>query len=142
MGLGKALTTIVLLLGIAIGCGRKADDELPARVGDLEVIFKIVDEFGRLPDTLNIPVILSIATDTLFTSTSTAREQVVTAKNHEQKVVGFKDMAPSFFYVKVLINRPGLPPTCSPTAVFVRENMVTRTDLISLTLLENLIRCD
>ncbi len=131
---------IFLLLGLAaVSCSRKEDDELPARTGDLQVFFKISDQFGLLGDTLNIPVLVNLFADTAHAKL--VRSEAVTAVNHLTKTVTFEDMEPTFFYLSIEINLPGLPPPCEDTRVFVQYNQLTLTDMIEMEVRAEEIRC-
>lgn len=131
---------IFLLVGLAVAsCSRKDDDELPARTGDLQVFFKISDQFGLLGDTLNIPVLVNLYADTAHAKL--VRSEAVTAVNHLTKTVTFEDMEPTFFYLSIEINIPGLPPPCEDTRVFVQYNQLTLTDMIEMDVRANEIRC-
>lgn len=131
---------LVLLAGLtALSCSRKDDDELPARVGDLQVFFKISDQFGILPDTSNIPVLVNLYADTAHNVL--VRSEAVTAVNHLTKTVTFESMEPTFFYLSIQINEPDLPPPCEDTRVVVVHNRLTLTDIIELEIRANEIRC-
>lgn len=131
---------IVLFVGLAaLSCSRKDDDELPARVGDLQVFFVISDQFGLLPDTSNIPVLVNLYADTAHSVL--VRSEAVTAVNHLTKTVTIESMEPTFFYMSIQINEPGLPPPCEDTRVFVQQNQVTQTDMIEMEVRANEIRC-
>lgn len=131
---------IVLLFGLAASsCSRKDDDELPARVGDLQVFFRISDQFGLLPDTSNIPVLVNLYADTAHATL--VRSEAVTAVNHITKTVDFESMEPTFFYLSIEINVPNLPPPCEDTRVFVQYNRLTLTDIIDMEVRAEEIRC-
>lgn len=126
-----AASIILIVLTIAaLSCSRKGDDELPARVGDLKVMFKISDQFGILPDTTNIPVVLSLYTDT--SHAVLVRSEIINVRNHVKNLMTFEDMEPTFFSLSIVINSPGLPPPCDDFTVFVKQNLVTTTELFEL----------
>ena len=131
---------IFLLIALtASSCSRKNDDELPARVGDLQVFFRISDQFGILPDTVNIPVLVKLFADTAHAVL--VRSEAVTAVNHLTKTVDFESMEPTFFYLSIEINVPNLPPPCADTRVFVRHNELTLTEMIDIEIRAQEIRC-
>lgn len=135
------ITTVLLLaLLTAFSCSRKGDDELPARVGDLQVLFSVTDNFGILPDTNNIPVIVSIYTDS--THSIQVRSEAVTVHNRTISSVTFEDMEPRFFLLSVVINVPGLPEPCDDATVFVQYNRLTITDLVAIEVRAQEIRCN
>lgn len=131
---------IVLIVGLAaLSCSRKEDDELPARIGDLQVFFRISDQFGLLPDTTSIPVLVNLYADT--SHNVLVRSEAVVAVNHLMKTVTLESLEPTFFYMSIEINEPGLPPPCEDTRVFVQQNQVTQTDMIEMEVRANEIRC-
>ncbi|MGB5138616.1 MAG: hypothetical protein WBP29_08805 [Candidatus Zixiibacteriota bacterium] len=121
---------LIVLAIAALSCSRKGDDELPARVGDLQVLFRISDEFGVLPDTTNIPVVLSLYTDT--SHAVLVRSEAINVRNHVTMAVSFEEMEPTFFSLAITINVAGLPEACDDFRVFVQQNLVTRTELYEL----------
>ena len=133
-------TLLLLALLAAFSCSRKEDDELPARVGDLQVLFSVTDRFGILPDTNNIPVIISLYTDT--THAIQVRSEAVTVHNRTAATITFEDMEPTFFLMSIVINVPGLPDPCADTKVFVQYNRVTITDLVAIDVRAQEIHCD
>ncbi len=135
----SAALTILLVVFALFSCSRKEDDELPARVGDLEVLFSVTDQFGILPDTINIPVILSLYTDT--THAVEVRSESITVHNRTAMSVKFEEMEPTFFYLSIRINVPGLPPPCDDITVFVQYNRLTTTDLVEIEVRAQEIRC-
>ncbi|MGB5105711.1 MAG: hypothetical protein WBP42_03250 [Candidatus Zixiibacteriota bacterium] len=121
---------LIVLAIAALSCSRKGDDELPARVGDLQVLFRISDEFGVLPDTTNIPVVLSLYTDT--SHAVLVRSEAINVRNHVTMAVSFEEMEPTFFSLAITINVAGLQEACDDFRVFVQQNLVTRTELYEL----------
>ena len=51
----RMIPVVLLILVVIAGCSRKPDEELPARVGDLQVRCKIVDQ-ANLPETFPVTV--------------------------------------------------------------------------------------
>ena len=136
------LASILILAIISIGalsCSRKGDDELPARVGDLKVMFKISDQFGVLPDTTNIPVVLSLYTDT--THVVLVRSETINVRNHVTMAMDFEELEPTFFALSIVINSAGLPPACEDFTVFVQQNLVTTTDVYEIEVRADEIIC-
>lgn len=134
------LLVVFLTALIGFSCSRKGDDELPARVGDLQVLFRISDQFGLLPDTSNIPVLVSLFADTGHVVL--VRSEAVVVHNHVATTVNFESMEPTFFYLSIEINVPNLPPPCADTRVFVRYNELTLTDMIDIEVRAQEIRCN
>lgn len=131
---------LLLALLVAFSCSRKPDDELPARVGDLQVLFSVTDQFGILPDTNNIPVIISLYTDS--THAVMARSEAMTVHNRTAMSITFEDMEPTFFLMSIVINVPGLPEPCPDITVFVQYNRLTITDLVAIEVRAQEIRCN
>lgn len=121
---------LIVLAIAALSCSRKGDDELPARVGDLRVMFRISDQFGVLPDTTNIPVVLSLYTDT--THAVLVRSEAIDVRNHVMMAKDFEELEPTFFSLSITINVAGLPEACDDFTVFVQQNLVTTTELYEL----------
>jgi len=132
------LVLMLALLAVA-GCSRKDDDELPARAGDLEARFVIDDDFGILPDTLSIPMILTVYADAAHTQMQ--QSEAITVQNHKPASLTFEELAPTFLYLSIRINVSGLPEQCPDISVFVQQNRVTSTNLITIDVRESEIRC-
>jgi hypothetical protein len=132
-------TYVILLLLLIVGCSRKGDEELPPIVGDLEVRFQIQDQFGLLPDTLNIPVIVALYVDSLHTRE--VASDAVSAQNHVTTAVLFENIDSDFFYLKIRINLAGLPSHCPDHRVFVVKDMKTTTDIVEIEIRQNDILC-
>lgn len=135
----RYLLVLTLALLTVAGCSRKGDDELPARSGDLEARFVVDDDFGILPDTLNIPMILTIYADAAHTLMQ--QSEAVTVQNHQPASVIFEELAPTFLYLSIRINVSGLPEQCPDVSVFIQQNRVTSTNLINIDVRESEIRC-
>lgn len=134
------LALLALSIFVAFSCSRKEDDELPARSGDLKVWFKVSDQFGVLADTVNIPVILSIYTDT--THSRLVRSESMTVRNHVTMAVTFEELEPRFMSLTAIINQNAITQDCPDLSVFIRESLVTETDVIELEVLGQEIRCN
>ncbi len=137
----RYLPSLLLILIVIFGCSRKGDDELPPRSGDLQVRVMVTDEFGVLPDTVNIPLILSLYTETDSTHSLVVQSEAAVVKNHTQATVLFEDLAPAFFNLSVRINISGLPEQCPDYRVYVQEGRVSPTNLITIDVRSEEIRC-
>ncbi len=135
----RYLPSLLLILIIISGCSRKGDEELPPRSGDLQVRVIVTDEFGTLPDTANIPLLLSIYTDS--THSRLMQSEAAIVKNNIQSFVLFEDLAPDFYYLSVRINVSGLPEQCPDYRVYVQEGRVSPTNLITIEVRSEEIRC-
>ena len=135
----KRLIPVVLLILVVIaGCSRKPDEELPARVGDLEVRCQIIDQ-ADLPATF--PVTVSVYSDvsrSLLKATKT-----ITAKKDSVNTVGFTDLPSSFMYVHITVDVSSLASHSCGTdlTVFIKLDGLAITPIRVLTVRPGLIEC-
>jgi hypothetical protein len=127
----KRLIPIVLLIIVVIaGCGRKPDEELPARIGDLQVLFQIIDQ-ANLPETF--PVTVSLYSDSAHTLQAATR--TVTVRKDSVNTVSFTDLPVSFLYCHIKVDVPSLSIRSRETdlTVYIKLHSVTVTPIVVLT---------
>ena len=127
----KRLIPVVLLILVVIaGCGRKPDEELPARVGDLQVLCKVIAQ-ANLPETF--PLTVSIYSDSA--RTLQAATKTITVRKDSVYTVAFADLPSGFMYVRVTVDVPSLSSRSRETdlTVFVKLHGLTVTPILTLT---------
>ena len=135
----KRLIPVVLLILVVIaGCSRKPDEELPARVGDLQVLCKIIDE-ANLPE--RFPVTVSVYSDTA--RTLLADTKTITTKKDSVNTVAFTKLPVSNMYVHITVDVDSLTSkSCeSDLTVYVKLDGLTVTRIRVLTVYSGYIRC-
>jgi len=136
----KRLIPVALLILVVIaGCGRKPDEELPARVGDLQVLCRIVDPLNILPGTF--PITVSIYSDTA--RTLLADTKTITTKKDSVNTVAFTKLPVSNMYVHITVDVDSLTSkSCeSDLTVYVKLDGLTVTRIRVLTVYSGYIRC-
>ncbi|TFH65803.1 MAG: hypothetical protein E4G91_01140 [Candidatus Zixiibacteriota bacterium] len=135
----KRLIPVVLLILVVIaGCSRKPDEELPARIGDLEVRCQIIDQ-ANLPETFPVTVsVYSDETRTLLKATRT-----ITTKKDSVNTVAFTDLPVSFMYVHITVDVSSLTSTSCDTdlTVYIKLDGLSITPIRVLTVRPGLIEC-
>ncbi len=127
----KRLIPVVLLILVVIaGCSRKPDEELPARVGDLQVLCKIVDQ-ANLPETF--PVTVSVYSD--VARTLLADTKTITTMKDSVNTVAFTNLPSNFMYVHITVDVPSLSSRSRETdlTVYVKLDGLTVTPIQVLT---------
>ena len=135
----KRLIPVVLLILVVIaGCSRKPDEELPARVGDLQVLCKIVDQ-ANLPE--RFPVTVSVYSDTARTLLAGTR--TFTTMKESVDTVAFTSLPVSFMYVHITVNVDSLASTSCETdlTVYIKLERLTVTPIRVLTVHPGYIEC-
>jgi hypothetical protein len=136
----KRLIPVVLLILVVIaGCSRKPDEELPARLGDLQVLCKIIDQ-ANLPETF--PVTVAVYSDTarsLLKGTKT-----ITAMKDSVNTVAFTDLPVNFMYVHITVDVATLTNTSCETdlTVYIKLSGLTVTPIRVLTVRPGYIVCN
>lgn len=127
----KRLIPVVLLIIMVIaGCGRKPDEELPARIGDLQVLFQIIDQ-AILPETF--PVTVSLYSDSARTLQVGTRTVMV--RKDSVNTVLFTDLPVSFLYCHIKVDVPSLSSRGreADLTVYIKLHSVTVTPIVVLT---------
>lgn len=136
----KRLIPIVLVIFVVIsGCSRKPDEELPARVGDLQVLCKIIDE-ANLPEAF--PVTVSVYSDQARTLPKGSR--TITAMKDSVYTISFVDLPVSFMYVHITVDVTSLSMKSCETdlPVYIKLDGLTVTLIRVLTVRPGLIECE
>lgn len=134
----RLIPAVLLVLVVIVGCSRKPDEELPARIGDLKVRCQIVDN-ANLPETF--PVTVSVYSDSARSLLKGAK--TFTTKKDSVNTTEFLDLPSAFMYVHITVNVAELGVrTCDQDlTVYVRLNEVTVTPIRVLTVYSNRIEC-
>jgi hypothetical protein len=134
----KLIPVVLLILVVIAGCSRKPDEELPARVGDLQVRCQIVDQ-ANLPETFPITVsVYSDAARTLLKATKT-----ITTKKDSLNTVAFTSLPSSFMYVHITVDESSLASHSCETdlTVYIILDGLAITPIRVLTVRPGLIEC-
>jgi hypothetical protein len=134
----RLIPVVILILVVIAGCSRKPDEELPARVGSLQVLCKIVDQ-ANLPETF--PVTVSVYSDTGRTLLKATR--TIVTMNDSVNTVEFTDLASSFMYVHITVDVPSLTSnSCeADLTVYIKLDLLTVTPIRVLTVRPSFIEC-
>jgi hypothetical protein len=135
----RLIPVVLLILVVIAGCGRKPDEVLPARIGDLQVLCKIVDE-ADLPETFPVTISVFSELDREVPKTS----QTITTTKDSVNTVIFTDLPVSTMYVRITVNVPSLTSTSCETdlTVYVVKDAVTVTRIRVLTVRSGYIECN
>jgi hypothetical protein len=134
----RLIPVALLILVVMAGCSRKPDEELGPRVGDLQVLCKIVDQ-ANLPEIF--PVTVAVYSDearTLLKGTRT-----ITATKDSVNTVAFTKLPSGFMYVHITVDVPSLASTSCQTdlTVYIKLDGLTITAIRVLTVRPGLIEC-
>jgi len=134
----RLIPVVLLILVVIVGCSRKPDEELPARIGDLQVLCKIIDQ-ANLPETF--PVTVSVYSDTA--RTLRAGTKTFATKKDSVNTVAFTDLPVSFMYVHITVDVDSLVSTSCETdlTVYIKLDGLTITPIRVLTVYSSYIRC-
>lgn len=134
----KLIPVVLLILVVIAGCSRKPDEELPARIGDLEVRCQIIDQ-ANLPETF--PVTVSVYSDEARTLLKATR--TITTQKDSVNTVAFTDLPVSFMYVHITVDVSSLASTSCETdlTVYIKLDGLSITPIRVLTVRPGLIEC-
>jgi hypothetical protein len=135
----KRLIPVVLsILVVIAGCSRKPDEELRARIGDLQVLCKIVDQ-ANLPETF--PVTVSVYSD--VARTLLADTKTITTMKDSVNTVAFTKLPVSFMYVHITVDVDSLASASCETdlTVYIKLDGLTITPIRVLTVRPGYIEC-
>jgi hypothetical protein len=112
----------LLILGV---CGRKGNENPPERIGDLRVVFEVIDETGRLGD--SCPVRITLYDDTLH-SYEIAHHRLTVEPSVTDSVDFLNVNARSaFYYVEAKVDyRDERDATCRDIPVYVSADAMRR----------------
>jgi hypothetical protein len=135
----RLIPAILLIFVVIAGCSRKPDEELPARIGDLQVLCKIIDQ-ANLPETF--PVTVSVYSDSARTLQKGSK--TITAMKDSVKTISFADLPVSFMYVHITVDVSSLAmKSCeSDIPVYIKLDGLTVTPIRVLTVRPGLIECE
>lgn len=135
----KLIPVILLIIVVIAGCGRKPDEELPARIGDLQVLCKIIDQ-ANLPETF--PVTVSVYSDAARTLPKGSK--TIAAMKDSVNTIAFTDLPVSFMYVHITVDVAFLASKSCETdlPVYIKLDGLTITPIRVLTVRPGLIECD
>ncbi|GEM_PF-2184882 len=134
----RLIPLILLTLLMLAGCSRKPDEELPARVGDLQVLCKIIDQ-ASLPETF--PVTVSVFTE-LDRVVPKVTKTITTTKD-SVNTFSFTDLPVSFMYVHITVDVAELTANSCETdlTVYIKLDGLTITPLRVMTVYTGYIDC-
>jgi hypothetical protein len=134
----RLIPVVLLILLVISGCSRKPDEELPARVGDLQVFCKIIDQ-ANLPE--SFPVTVSVYSDTARTLLKGTK--TITTTKDSVNTVAFMKLPSSFMYVHITVDVPSLASNSCGTdlTVFIKLDGLAITPIRVMTVRPGLIEC-
>jgi hypothetical protein len=132
------IITFLLMAALsAITCSRKPDETLPARIGTIIVRFTVDDQFG-LPASIPVTISFYTADDNAVLLRS---EQVFTPKD-SVNAIRFEQMQEGTIYLQLQVNDPRLThSSCPDIPEFVKLNLETETEIITIQVRSNLTTC-
>jgi len=119
------IAILFLFLTMVMGCGRKGDESLPERKGNLKVLVSISDETSQLGS--SIPIRVTLYDDTLHqyqidTKRITTEPEVVDSVEFD----GINARS-AFYYIEVKLDfHNSLDATCGDTPVYVQDGVTRR----------------
>lgn len=135
----KRLIPLVLLTLLMLsGCSRKPDEELPARVGDLQVLCKIIDQ-ANLPETFPVTVSVFTELDRVVPKVT----KTITTTRDSVNTFSFTDLPVSFMYVHITVDVAELTAKSCETdlTVYIKLDGLTITPLRVMTVYTGYIDC-